>query len=36
MVKEPICANPDESVDQMRSIMTGPTYRYLPIMEKGT
>jgi len=36
MVKEPICANPDESVDQMRSIMTDQHIRYLPIMEKGT
>ena len=35
MVKEPICANPDESVDQMRSIMTDQHIRYLPIMEKG-
>jgi CBS domain-containing protein len=35
MVTEPICANPDESVDQMRSIMTDQHIRYLPIMENG-
>jgi CBS domain-containing protein len=35
MVREPICANPDESVDQMRSIMTDQHIRYLPIMENG-
>jgi CBS domain-containing protein len=35
MVKEPVYANPDESVDQMRSIMTDQHIRYLPIVEKG-
>jgi CBS domain-containing protein len=35
MVREPICANPDESVDQMRSIMTDQHIRYLPVMENG-
>jgi CBS domain-containing protein len=35
MVTEPICADPDESVDQMRSIMTDQHIRYLPIMENG-
>jgi len=35
MVREPVCANPDESADQMRSIMTDQHIRYLPIMEKG-
>jgi CBS domain-containing protein len=34
MVREPIYANPDESVDQMRSIMTDQHIRYLPIVEK--
>jgi CBS domain-containing protein len=33
MVREPVCANPDESVDQMRSIMTDQHIRYLPIIE---
>jgi CBS domain-containing protein len=35
MVREPVCANPDESADHMRSIMTEQHLRYLPIMEKG-
>ena len=35
MVKEPICANPDESADHMRTIMTDQHIRYLPIMENG-
>jgi CBS domain-containing protein len=35
MVREPVYANPDESVDQMRSIMTDQHIRYLPIVEKG-
>jgi len=35
MVGEPICANPDESVDHMRSVMTDQHIRYLPIMESG-
>jgi len=35
MVREPVCANPDESADHMRSIMTDRHIRYLPIMENG-
>ncbi|HZF23504.1 MAG TPA: CBS domain-containing protein [Burkholderiales bacterium] len=35
MVMEPICANPDESADHMRTIMTDQHIRYLPIMENG-
>ena len=35
MVREPVCANPDESADHMRSIMTDQHIRYLPIMENG-
>jgi CBS domain-containing protein len=35
MVKEPTCGNPDDTVDQMRSVMTDNHIRYLPIMEEG-
>ena len=35
MVREPVCANPNESADHMRSIMTDQHIRYLPIMENG-
>ena len=35
MVNEAVCANPDESVDHMRSVMTDKHIRYLPIMEHG-
>ena len=35
MVREPVCANPDESADHMRTIMTDQHIRYLPIMDNG-
>ncbi|HEV8260799.1 MAG TPA: CBS domain-containing protein [Burkholderiales bacterium] len=35
MIREPVCANPNESADHMRSIMTDQHIRYLPIMENG-
>lgn len=35
MVREPVCADPGESADHMRTIMTDQHIRYLPIMENG-
>ena len=36
MVGSPICGNLDDSVDQMRSVMTDNHVRYLPIRDNGT
>ncbi len=36
MVANPICGNLDDSVDQMRSIMTDNHVRYLPIKDSST
>ncbi len=35
MVGNPICGNLDDSVDQMRSMMTDNHVRYLPIKDNG-
>ena len=35
MVASPICGNLDDSVDQMRSVMTDKHVRYLPIKDNG-
>ena len=35
MVKDPACGRPDDTIDQMRSLMTELHVRYLPIMEDG-
>jgi CBS domain-containing protein len=35
MVKNPAFANPDDTVDQMRTVMTEQHIRYLPIREGG-
>lgn len=35
MVGSPICGNLDDSVDQMRSVMTDQHVRYLPIKDNG-
>lgn len=35
MVKDPACGKPDDTIDQMRSLMTERHVRYLPIMDEG-
>ena len=35
MVGSPICGNLDESIDQVRSVMTDSHVRYLPIKDNG-
>jgi CBS domain-containing protein len=34
-VKDPTCGKPDDTIDQMRSLMTERHVRYLPIMDEG-
>jgi len=36
MVKSPICGDLNDSIDQMRSVMTDNNVRYLPIKDNGT
>ncbi|CAB1367897.1 CBS domain-containing protein [Denitratisoma oestradiolicum] len=36
MVREPLVANPDVEVDELRRIMVDHHMRYLPVMEEGT
>jgi CBS domain-containing protein len=35
MVRDPVCCKPDDTVDQMRAVMTDQHIRYLPIKEQG-
>jgi CBS domain-containing protein len=35
MVRDPVCCKPDDTVDQMRGVMTDQHIRYLPIREHG-
>ena len=35
MVKDPVCAKPDDTIDHMRSVMTDQHIRYLPIQQEG-
>lgn len=35
MVRDPVCCKPDDTVDQMREVMTDQHIRYLPIREEG-
>lgn len=36
MVRDPLAANPDVEVDELRRIMVDHHMRYLPVMEEGT
>jgi CBS domain-containing protein len=36
MVKDPVCGKPDDTIDEMRTVMTERHIRYLPIMEAGS
>jgi CBS domain-containing protein len=36
MVKSPTCGNLNDSIDQMRSVMTDNNVRYLPIKDNGS
>ena len=36
MVSDPVVADPDDSMDHMRSVMTENHIRYLPILKDGT
>ncbi len=35
MVRDPVCCKPDDTVDQMRAVMTDQHIRYLPIKKQG-
>lgn len=35
MVRDPARGHPDDTIDQLRSVMTASHIRYLPIMERG-
>ena len=35
MVRDPVCCKPDDTVDEMRGIMTDQHIRYLPIRQDG-
>lgn len=35
MVRDPACGHPDDTIDQLRSVMTASHIRYLPIVERG-
>jgi CBS domain-containing protein len=35
MVSEPVCGEPDQTIDELREIMTRHHVRYLPVMDGG-
>ncbi len=35
MLKDPVCGNPDDSIDELRELMIRNHIRYLPVMENG-
>jgi CBS domain-containing protein len=35
MVRDPVCGKPDDTIDEMRTVMTEQHIRYLPIKDRG-
>ena len=33
MVRDPVCGKPDDTIDELRTVMTGQHIRYLPIKD---